>query len=107
MPSLDEATRCPQCNEPGEDRQSVILELGQGTVHFYFCQNKPCEWYNTSWIVQILPDGTIPVRPQGDRYPGDFADKVMTPDQTAMGRRYLEDVLKKDLRGTDLDKGSN
>lgn len=25
-----------------------------------YCVNKKCSWYNTPWMVQVNPDGTVP-----------------------------------------------
>lgn len=107
MPTFEEAQRCPECKEPGDDRIEQTLAIGSGKMHFIYCVNERCEWFNTAWMVQVLPDGTIPERPKDSRYPGDFAGKIMSPSQTAMGRRYIEDLLGRDLRGTEIDKGSN
>lgn len=62
---LEEATRCPKCGKPGEDRKTLNVGgkngLPIGTkVHLIYCTTKLCRWYNTCWQVQVRPDGTIP-----------------------------------------------
>jgi hypothetical protein len=63
-PTFETASRCPKCDMPGEDVSTTpIKERGirPGTViHNIFCRNDQCKWYNTSWIVQVNPDGSIP-----------------------------------------------
>ena len=61
-----EATRCPECKEPGNVRVKRPAPPQAGlprgtTVHVVYCENKRCEWFNTSWLVQVNPDGSIPV----------------------------------------------
>lgn len=61
--TFEEAKRCPQCNQPGEDRKTIAAppDLPRGTtVHFIYCGTKLCPWYNTPWLVQLNPDNTVP-----------------------------------------------
>jgi hypothetical protein len=64
--TFEEAKRCPKCGIPGEDvsQQKVTnrdLKMGTAVAHVIMCRNDACNWYNTSWIVQVNPDQTVPV----------------------------------------------
>lgn len=64
MTSFEEAKRCPKCELPGED-MGATPKTSPNTgkpvkVHTIFCRNDVCKWFNTSWIVQVNDDGTIP-----------------------------------------------
>jgi hypothetical protein len=62
--SFEEARRCPKCKLPGEDRSTQPARgagLQRGTtVHMVYCVNDRCTWYNTCWVVQVNPDGSVP-----------------------------------------------
>jgi hypothetical protein len=93
--TFEEAKLCPFCEKPGEDASSVPLPQGRGTMHLIYCRNSLCQWYNTNWFVQVRPDGTIPNRLQ-EKGPAEFQPR--SNDFEAIGRRHLEDALKRDLR---------
>jgi hypothetical protein len=83
--SWEEASRCPKCNEPGKDTRQ--MGSVRGKAHILVCMNERCAWFNTSWVVQVRRDGTIPVRRAG---PKQFMN--LTGGQEAMARRVLEDL---------------
>lgn len=62
---FEQAKRCPQCKNPGDIRKQQLaprmsgLPFGTKILHIY-CVSRPCDWYNTPWIVQVNADGTIP-----------------------------------------------
>lgn len=29
-------------------------------AHMIFCRNDKCEWFDTSWVVQVNADGSVP-----------------------------------------------
>ena len=63
--SYEEAIRCPECGQPGDDKVKrpapPQAELPAGTmIHVVYCMNKNCGWYSTTWLIQVNPDGTIP-----------------------------------------------
>ena len=69
------ATHCPKCGMPGEVASRVPAPNARrrGTqVHYVYCRNEVCSWFNTNWIVQVNEDGSIPLRAdQGEKvYPG-------------------------------------
>lgn len=61
--TFEEAKVCPKCAKPGEDRMTKPagrdLPLGT-TIHMIYCNTELCPWYNTCWMVQVNPDGSIP-----------------------------------------------
>jgi len=60
--TFEQAKLCPICGQPGEDRRSLKAPgLSPGTtVHTIYCVTKLCEWFNTPWMVQVNPDGSVP-----------------------------------------------
>jgi hypothetical protein len=105
--TFEEACHCPRCGQPGEERTTTNLGRAHGQMHYIYCNNQLCRWFNTPWMIQTLPDGTIPEREPlsipGTAF-GDLTRGRMSKDMEAMGRRFLEDALKRDIRGTELDK---
>lgn len=63
---LEEASRCPKCANPGREVRA-IPSREKGVIHVYLCENSLCMWSGTTWIVQVLPDGTIPDRKRGSK----------------------------------------
>lgn len=60
--SYEAASRCPKCNNPGEVRSKKPAPnsiRGTMLLHIY-CTSVLCPWYNTAWMVQVNPDGTVP-----------------------------------------------
>lgn len=64
----EEAKKCPKCGKPGEIRKSYPAPQSSGLkpgteIRLCYCTTeKPfeCPWYNTSWTIQVNPDGTVP-----------------------------------------------
>lgn len=69
MPTLEDAKDCPICNIPGKLAGTSPVAGGSKVLTF-LCQNERCRWFDTGWIVQVKPDGTIPERKSG---PKEFA----------------------------------
>lgn len=87
--SFEEATRCPKCNEPGE---LGVNRPGpdKSTIHFVWCRNQVCKWFDTNWIVQQLEDGTVPVRPTQDHR----AHQKTFPAIPSYTQQQMRDYLK-------------
>jgi len=63
MASYEEATRCPKCGNTGElvSKHPAGTDLPRGTMaHVLMCKTELCRWYNTTWLVQVNPDNTVP-----------------------------------------------
>ena len=62
--TFEEAKVCPKCEMPGEDVSTSKVRSSQSgkmvEIHMIYCRQKGCVWYNTSWIVQVNEDNTIP-----------------------------------------------
>ena len=71
MASYEDATRCPQCGQPGNVRKKLKPQAGGTTLHVVYCENERCEWFDTAWNVSVRPDGTVPD-------PQDFKGKPKT-----------------------------
>src|ERR1041385_3963991 len=99
MTTLEEAARCPRCQEPGKLSSSHVGNRQGTTVRVYHCQNERCRWYgDAGWVVQINEDGTIPERTAG---PKQF--EKLTPGQEAMARAVLEQN-EQDLKKGELGR---
>ena len=94
--TLAEASHCPRCNQRGETEQVRDLP-NRDKMHVLICKNEGCEWYNTGWVVQVAPDGSVFQREQGERGQDKTFPKL-TEDQLAYGRRTMEDIEGRDLR---------
>jgi hypothetical protein len=67
MTTLEQASRCPKCDQPGRFMGDRSLEVGQGKLKMFQCENARCRWFNTQWPVQVSSNGTVPmtlVRPK-------------------------------------------
>lgn len=62
--TYEEASRCPKCSKPGNTRRKARASgrgIRPGTeIHHIYCENELCPWYNTCWMVQVNPDGSVP-----------------------------------------------
>jgi hypothetical protein len=61
--TFEEASRCPQCKQPGKDEKTIKLPAGAKvprgtTVHQVRCTN--CNF--GVWLVQVNADGSVPPR---------------------------------------------
>jgi len=64
--SFESASSCPKCSNAGKEISAQKSSRGS-TVYVFACVTEVCRWYNTTWIVQINSDGSIPERRPGDR----------------------------------------
>jgi hypothetical protein len=60
MATLEEAKRCPKCEQPGEEGQLVSREANGSRNVQIWCRNKRCKWFNTAWTITIRSDGSVP-----------------------------------------------
>jgi hypothetical protein len=63
--SFEEAKQCPKCGNIGEDwKQERKTLLGPPrknvVVHYIKCVTQLCPWFETSYVVQVNEDGSIP-----------------------------------------------
>ncbi len=62
MTTFEEAKRCPKCDNPGEDMgvKKINKDGRRVQIHTIMCKTTLCRWYNTSYLVQVNEDGSIP-----------------------------------------------
>lgn len=67
--TFEEAKLCPRCKKPGEEASKVpARDMKPGTVvYVIFCRTPGCRWENTSWLIQVNPDGSIPTEDYSKR----------------------------------------
>lgn len=60
--SYQEAIQCPRCGLTGKDdgKRSVDGGTRGAQLHIRRCMNPRCKWYDTTWTIQVNPDGTVP-----------------------------------------------
>lgn len=61
--TLEEASRCPRCKEPGRFNGEKALDRADSAgakIKLFVCDNSRCKWHTTSWTVQVNANGTIP-----------------------------------------------
>jgi hypothetical protein len=91
--TLEEARRCPKCEQPGESagvRPATGIDVTRGAqLHTFVCMNKQCRWYGqVCRIVQVNPDGSIPEPGKRDKhYPPipDLTDQVNAAVERQLG----------------------
>lgn len=85
----EEARKCWKCKQYGKLDKTIPCEnKADGKVEIFVCESQTCPKFEETWIVQVLPDGTIPERTLGDakEFP------PLTPDQEAFARRQIEEI---------------
>lgn len=88
--SFEEVRKCPRCASTGRIGSERPQRDGSKIVTIW-CETPTCRWFNTSWIVQIMPDGSI-AEPKGhDKF---FAD---IPDRTEEVREYIDRDLRRQM----------
>jgi len=62
MTTLEEASRCSKCDNPGEYTGEQRLESVRGSkIKTFTCRNARCKWFNqVCAVVQVDVNGTIP-----------------------------------------------
>ena len=59
--TLEEAGRCPKCQDPGAFVGEQRLESVRGAkLKNFQCENARCKWHGERWVVQVNSDGSIP-----------------------------------------------
>lgn len=96
--TFEEAKRCPQCEQPGKPHGTKSAGSRRaGTLHIFMCKNENCKWFDTTWSVQVRPDGTIP-EPTLDReksYP--MMDGMSTRARIQKARAAVDASLNQSL----------
>lgn len=56
---LEDAQRCPKCEQVGELHPKTRNRDGSKSFEAT-CRNEKCPWYNTKWVIDTNPDGSVP-----------------------------------------------
>lgn len=84
--TLDEARRCPKCNELGI-KHGEKYSRDRSKEVTYRCMNERCRWYGqTCRVITVRPDGTIPEA----RKHHIKSFPVMGPDRTEQVQNALD-----------------
>lgn len=85
--TIEEARRCPRCEQPSALQKKMRGKTPGQEVEIRICENERCKWFDTTWLVTINADGTIPVRQPGPKEFDIPAERMDT-----VGRHYIEQV---------------
>lgn len=91
--TYEEAKRCPKCEQPGQEIGTKPMR-GGGHIKTIICHNSRCNWHDTTWIVQVNADGSIP-EPTLDREKS--FPKI--PDRTESTQAQLERLYQQTIAG--------
>lgn len=72
MASFDEASKCPKCGLTGDQGRVNSVARSRDRLIQMTCKNVRCKWYESSWSVQVRPDGSVPdpdTRPRQKDFP--------------------------------------
>lgn len=62
----EQAGTCPRCLKYGKPVGKQPGPRGS-TVWVYECVTPGCRWEGTRWVVQVMRDGTVPIRQKGEK----------------------------------------
>lgn len=88
--TFDEARRCPRCEELGLLGKSTGRRDGS-RIHTVTCKNDRCKWYDTSWVVQVMADGSVAKPEKHDKF------FPAIPDRTAEVQAALDRELQRQM----------
>lgn len=103
MASLDEASKCPICKEPGNKYEERSSGNAGNKVLMYRCTNTTCRWgqdpEDMGWIVEVDSSGAIAERKAHDKQ---FPSLKPPPEAIEHARRVGEQLAKptNDLKNT-------
>jgi hypothetical protein len=92
QPTYEEAKRCPRCQLPGEVVSRMPTAKPGTQVHTVYCRNEDCPWFNSMWIVQVNPDGSVPP-PNTSSQEKLFPKLMAPPDEEQRVLRALQRQL--------------
>jgi hypothetical protein len=93
MATLEEASRCPKCREPGKKMGEKPSGNPGNKALIYHCENQTCKWGadpdDMGWIVEIDVRGNVSERTPGDKqFPEVPQDKELERRIQAIGEQY-------------------
>lgn len=63
LSTYENAKKCPKCGQPGKEGRSfqAPASFPRGTkIVMIVCMSQLCPWFDSPWMVQVNPDGTVP-----------------------------------------------
>lgn len=92
MATFEEASRCPKCEQPGRPGSPQPSAKPGVRVVPVTCENERCRWYNTGWLVQLNPDGSVPDPSETPRGPKQFdrADGLTIAQNMQQAAEYAQ-----------------
>lgn len=97
--TLDEARRCPECQELGRANGTRPADPGNrraGLLHLFRCENTRCRRTGRDWVVQVRPDGTIP-EPTTNREKSFYVDKSAARGRIEKARAGFDNLVRQSL----------
>lgn len=96
MATFEEARLCSKCEKPGEDLGGRPGARRGVEVHTIVCRTPLCPWENTTWLVQVNEDGSVP-----DAYSqlGPKQYHKVSPETETRINEALERQLEAERRG--------
>lgn len=89
--TFEKRTTCPKCKLPG-DVALAITHRDRAKTYSVTCMNDQCRWHTLNWLVDVNPDGSLPVvRPHVKAYPS-------IPDKTEQVQAALDAEIARSLR---------
>lgn len=97
----EEAKRCPRCKNPGVEISRRPGPHGSA-LHTIQCKTERCQWFNTTYIVQVMSDGSV-ANPTIDR------DKSFPklPDRKTSATTQAERLYEQSLESGEIPNRYN
>jgi hypothetical protein len=112
--TFEEASKCPRCGQPGEKGAEIPAPPGRGVpagakLLTIWCRNgnkafsEDCRWFNTSWLVQVNPDGSVPPPSDHKGEPKEYVGDFGSDEEAQRIRNQLEEErLRQQNPGNEL-----
>lgn len=90
--TLEEAARCPLCDQPGRP-DGIEPQKDGSRIHKFVCENNGrCRWAGGApWVVQVRKDGSVV---QAQKHKKQFP---AIPDRTEEVRARIDDEIRRSL----------
>jgi hypothetical protein len=90
MATWEEARKCPKCSNAGKESGTMPTQRRGTKVVKLVCENPLCRWFETGWVVQINPDGSIPDPESALNSPKQFVVPTTSAEANALIRAANE-----------------
>lgn len=91
--SFEARTMCPKCKLVGEVTLAQV-HRDKAKTYSITCRNALCRWDGINWLVDVNPDGSVPiVRPHKKAYPRmpDLTDRIREAADEQIARSMKQD----------------